>query len=123
MSALRVPEAERVVLDVLWADAPLSAAQVAARIGPERGWSLQTVKTLLSRLVAREAIGYEVDGRTFRYSPRLEQGAVAVAESRRLLDRLFGGRAAPLVAQLAERGELTPEDLAEIEAIIARLKG
>ena len=118
----RIPEAEQAVLDVLWTQAPLSAAQVTERVAPARGWSLQTVKTLLSRLVAREAVAYEAEGRTFLYRPAVSRDAVAAAESSRLLDRLFGGRAAPLVAHLAERQALSPEDVAEIEAIIARLK-
>ena len=118
----RVTEAELVVLDALWQESPLTAAEVAARTVSERGWSLQTVKTLLTRLVAKKAVVFDVDGRRFSYRPLMERPAHAATESRRLLDRLFGGRAAPLVAHLAERGELSPEDVAEIEAIIAGLK-
>jgi predicted transcriptional regulator len=43
-------------------------------------------------------------------------------ESRRLVDRLFGGRAASLVAHLAETEALTENDLAEIEALLKELR-
>ena len=43
-------------------------------------------------------------------------------ESRRLVDRLFGGRAAPLVAHLAAQEALTESDIAEIEALLETLK-
>ena len=43
-------------------------------------------------------------------------------ESRRLIDRLFGGKLTPLVAHLAERDQLTAQDIAEIEAILKDLK-
>lgn len=118
----RIPESEQAVLEVLFEEAPLSASQVAERIGPARGWSLQTVKTLLSRLVGRHAVDYDIDGRTFRYKPIIRRDDLAAAQARTLIDRLFDGRAAPLVAHLAERGELSPDDIAEIEAILARLK-
>lgn len=118
----RIPDSEQAVLEVLFEEAPLSAAQVATRVGPARGWSLQTVKTLLSRLVGREAVDYEVQGRTFLYKPVIRRDDLAAAQARKLIDRLFDGRAAPLVAHLADRGELTPEDVAEIEEILARLK-
>jgi predicted transcriptional regulator len=52
----------------------------------------------------------------------VERAAVAAGESRRLMDRLFGGRATPLVAHLAEHGELSPADIAELEALIRELK-
>ena len=120
--AERISEAEQAVLDILWDESPLTATEVAERTQAERGWSVQTVKTLLSRLLAKKAVAYDVDGRRFLYRPLVERGALAAAESRRLLDRLFGGRAAPLVAHLAERGELTAVDIAEIEALLKALK-
>ncbi|HZF45492.1 MAG TPA: BlaI/MecI/CopY family transcriptional regulator, partial [Sphingomonadaceae bacterium] len=43
-------------------------------------------------------------------------------ESRRLVDRLFGGRAAPLLAHLAEAEALSDDDIAEIEALLRELK-
>lgn len=118
----RISEAEHAVLEILWEEAPLTAAAVAERTSAERGWSVQTVKTLLSRLVVKRAVDYRVDGRRFLYSPIVERSKQAAVESRRLLDRLFDGRAAPLVAHLAEQGELTPADIAEIEAILKAIK-
>ena len=43
-------------------------------------------------------------------------------ESRRLVERLFGGRAAPLFAHLAQSEALTEQDIAEIERLLAELK-
>ena len=56
----------------------------------------------------------EPDGRRFLYSPLVGRADYVVSESRRLVDRLFGGRAAPLIAHLAETEALTDADLAEI---------
>ena len=44
------------------------------------------------------------------------------SESKRLIDRLFGGKLTPLVAHLAERDELSAQDIAEIEALLKDLK-
>lgn len=118
----RISEAEQAVLEILWDEAPLTATTVAERTRSDRTWSVQTVKTLLSRLVAKQAVDYELDGRRFLYRPIVERGVLATVESRRLLDRLFDGRAAPMVAHLAEQGELTPADIAEIEALLKALK-
>jgi len=117
-----ISEAEHAVMEALWARSPLTATDVADEIGGERGWSLPTVKTLLSRLVAKQAVVTEPDGRRFLYRPLLERSDYVEGESRRLVDRLFGGRAAPLLAQLAEAEALTDEDIAEIEALLKGLK-
>ena len=118
----RISEAEHAVMEVLWEQAPQTAAEVCEKVCDARGWSLATVKTLLSRLVAKQAVATEPDGRRFLYTPRIAREAYVGTESRRLVDRLFGGRAAPLFAHLAEADALTKDDIAEIEALLQELK-
>tara|TARA_A100001391_G_scaffold46046_2_gene27150 strand:- start:27826 stop:28224 length:399 start_codon:yes stop_codon:yes gene_type:complete len=118
----RISEAEHAVMEALWARAPLSAAEVGEAVGGQRDWSLATVKTLLSRLVTKGALATEADGRRFLYTPLIERADYVGGESRRLVDRLFGGRAAPLFAHLAESEALSAQDIAEIESLLQELK-
>lgn len=120
--AERISEAEQAVMEALWATSPLTAADVCETVCAERDWSLATVKTLLARLVQKGAVATEPDGRRFLYTPVLERADYVVDESQRLVDRLFGGRAAPLFAHLAESEALTESDLAEIEALLRELR-
>jgi BlaI family penicillinase repressor len=120
--AERISEAEHAVMEVLWDESPLSAQDVVERVNPERGWSANTVKTLLGRLLAKAAVIHEEDGRRYLYRPAVERGDYVSGESRRLIDRLFGGKLTPLVAHLAERDELSQRDIAEIEALLKALK-
>ena len=120
--AERISEAEHAVMEVLWRKSPLTAAEVCQEICDTRGWSMPTVKTLLSRLGAKYALATEPDGRRFLYRPLLERGDYVGGESRRLVDRLFGGRAAPLFVHLAEAEALTDDDIAEIERLLQELK-
>ena len=118
----RISDAEHAIMEVLWDKNPVSATDVCDAICDERDWSIATVKTLLSRLVQKEAVGTEPDGRKFLYRPLIERSDYVGGESRRLVDRLFGGRAAPLFAQLAESEALTDDDLAEIEALLRKMR-
>lgn len=120
--AERISDAEHAVMEVLWDDAPLTAQDVAERVGPSRGWSANTVKTLLGRLLAKQVIAHEEDGRRYLYRPLVVREDYVAGESRRLIDRLFGGKLTPLVAHLAERDQLTDDDIAEIEALLKGLK-
>jgi BlaI family penicillinase repressor len=118
----RIAEGEYAVMEVLWSAAPLTAAEVAERVPVERGWSLATVKTMLSRLLAKGVLAHEEDGRRYLYRPAIRREDYVAEQSGRLLDRMFGGRVTPLVAQLAERDRLTAADIAEIEALLKALK-
>jgi len=118
----RIGEAEYAVMEVLWKDAPLTAAEVAKRVPAERGWSIRTVKTMLARLLAKGVLAHEEEGRRYLYRPAVARADYVAQESGRLIDRMFGGRVTPLVAQLAERDRLTDADIAEIEALLKALK-
>ena len=118
----RITEAELAVMDVLWERPRRTAAEVCDEVCTARGWSLATVKTLLSRLVQKGALASEPDGRRFLYTPLIARAAYVGGESRRLVDRLFGGSAASLVAHLAETEALSEDDLAEIEALLRELR-
>lgn len=119
---MRISDAELEIMAVLWSDAPLTAADVAARAPRPRAWSLTTVKTMLSRLVEKGALASEKQGRRFLYRPLIERDRLAGAQAGRLVDKLFGGRISPLVAHLAERRDLDPEDLEQLEKLIRSLR-
>ncbi|ANY20458.1 Penicillinase repressor [Tsuneonella dongtanensis] len=118
----RISDAEHAVMEALWDKSPLAAAEVCERVCASRDWTMPTVKTLLGRLVAKGAVATEPDGRRFLYSPLIERADYLGSESKRLVERLFGGRAAPLFAHLAESEALSEEDLLEIEAMLKELR-
>lgn len=120
--AERISDAEHAVMEVLWDESPLTAQEVSERVPAERDWSANTVKTLLGRLLAKNAITHEEQGRRYLYRPIVAREDYVAGESRRLIDRLFGGKLTPLVAHLAERDALTAQDIAEIEALLKDLK-
>src|SRR5829696_9027688 len=87
-SGERISEAEHAVMEALWNRAPLTAAEVCDEVCAEREWTMATVKTLLSRLVAKNAVTTEAEGRRFLYSPKIPRARYLGGESRRLVDRL-----------------------------------
>ena len=119
---MRLSDAELTVMEVLWSSGqPLTASDIAGRIPADRDWSFATVKSLLSRLLGKQAIEPKKDGRRFLYSPAIDREPYVAAESRRFVGRLFGGKLSPLFARLAEEEALDDEDLAEIEAMLREL--
>lgn len=118
----RISDAEWAIMEILWAEAPLTATDVASRVLADRDWTLATVKTLLSRLLAKAAVEHRADGRRFLYSPLVDREDYVAGESKRLVDRLFGGKFMPLVAHLAEQEKLSDADIAEIEKLLREMK-
>lgn len=124
----KVPEisdAEWDVMDVLWqrGGAPMPAAEVVDAVAAGRGWSPQTVKTLLARLVKKRALATAADGNRYLYRPRVGRDECVRRESRSFLARFFGGDAGAMLCRFVDEAELSPEQIAELRKILDRKRG
>jgi len=118
----RISQAEFAIMEVLWETSPLAASDVGDQLDGHKDWNIRTIKTLLSRLVDKGVLKTEPDGRRYLYTPLITRASYERTATRRLSDRLFGGRAAPLVAHLADGKGLSDTDIAELEALLSELK-
>jgi len=118
---MQISEAEAMVMEVLWKKNPMGADEVVIALSEHTGWAEPTVKTLLNRLLNKGAIQAEKEGRRYLYSPVLAREAWIGQQSEGMLERLFGGRVAPLVAHFSERGKLSAADIAELKRLVREL--
>lgn len=120
---MKISAAESQIMDALWRLArPAPLEDVVTALGDQQEWSAGTVRTFLTRLVAKKAVGTKKDGRRHLYSPLLDRAAFLGAESGNIVDRLFGGQLAPFVASFAEHRALDAEDIARLKKLIAELE-
>lgn len=120
--ARQITDAEFEIMSILWDDAPLAASEIAERLQEQTSWSIKTIKTLLSRLTEKDVLSHEQDGRRYLYSPLISRTAYEKKATRRFAEHLFNGRAAPLVAHLADGDGLSVEDIKELETLVEELK-
>jgi BlaI family penicillinase repressor len=116
--AVRISEAESKVMEVLWGRSPLSASAVIEALAAGTGWNHRTIRTLLSRLVAKGAVGATAQGRAYLYRPALTRDRFVREESRSFLERVFGGSPLAAVVHLVEEESLSPEELKHLRAIL-----
>ncbi|KAA2285682.1 BlaI/MecI/CopY family transcriptional regulator [Arenimonas fontis] len=118
---MQISEAESLVMEVLWERAPRSAEDVMAELAASRDWREGTVKTLLNRLLRKGAVRAEKDGRRYLYHPLISREDWVTGQSRHLLDRLFDGRLAPMVAHFSRSKALSRKDIAELRKLLEEL--
>lgn len=122
MRATRISGAESQIMEALWAKGPLTPDGVVAAVGDAQGWAPGTVKTLITRLLRKKAIEGRREADGYFYRPLLSRADYVQSESQGLVDRLFGGEVAPLVAHFAEHRALTARDIQHLKTLIARLE-
>jgi predicted transcriptional regulator len=98
-----------------------SVGEVAAQFGEARGLARSTVLTMMERLRAKRFLRRRrIDG-VYRYSATgggdVMQGAVGA-----FVEKTLQGSVSPFVAWMSERGKVSDEELAQLEALVEKLQ-
>ncbi|MBN1782621.1 BlaI/MecI/CopY family transcriptional regulator [bacterium] len=120
LSLPRIADSEWRIMKILWKRSPLSAQDIIQGLGDEVDWTDKTVKTLLNRLVNKGALGYEKDGRSYLYFPRVEESVCKRQEARSFVNRVFDGALKPMLAAFLEDGNLSSEEIRELQKILEK---
>jgi BlaI family penicillinase repressor len=120
--AMKISGAESQIMEALWRCGPLTPDGVVAEVGEANGWTAGTVKTLITRLLRKKAIEGRREAEGYLYRPLISRTAYVQSESQGLVDRLFGGEVAPLVAHFAQHRALTAKDVQLLKDLIAEIE-
>lgn len=118
---MRISDSEQIILEILWHNPPLTAAQVVKIAQKTQPWSDKTIKTFLTRLRDKGAIKAEKRD-VYYFSPLIAQGQAELSAVRTLVKKNFGGSLTTLVAGFVQNGELTRAELAELRDYLALLE-
>src|SRR5262245_36990783 len=107
------------ILKVLWERGPSSVRDVHRELSPNGELAYNTVQTLLRIMEEKKGlVEHRVEGRTFIYTARYDRDESTV----RFLDHVFDGAASQLVLSLLRSERISPEELEQIEALIAQAR-
>ncbi len=107
--------AEWEVMKVLWEGGPMAARDVFAALPESNEWAYKTVKTLLSRLVAKGAVQYDQIGNSYLYRAAAAREEVTQQEVRGLFRRIMGEAVSPVLAHFIEQAELTSDEIEQLK--------
>ena len=116
--AVHLTGSEWNVLDCLWANSPQTVMELVAALGERVGWAKSTTITTLRRMEEKGLVRCEIVGKGKRYFPAVEREAAVVSETRSFLDRVYRGSVGLMMSAMAQRQELTEEDLRQLRAIL-----
>ncbi|CAH1208223.1 Penicillinase repressor [Paenibacillus plantiphilus] len=105
-------------MKVLWSHSPLTANEVVKALEGSKEWNPKTVRTLIKRLVEKEAVACNPDGRNYLYEPLVREEECVRSETTSLLKRIYGGAMKPMLVNFLKDEQLTKEDIADLKAIL-----
>ncbi|WP_027625976.1 BlaI/MecI/CopY family transcriptional regulator [Clostridium lundense] len=118
----KISEAEWEVMKVIWDNNPCSANYVIESLESKMDWKPKTIKTLISRLVKKEVLAFEIEGRSYNYYPLVKKEDCIKEESKSFLHRVFNGVAKDMVLNFIEDDDLTDKDIEDLRKILEKRK-
>jgi predicted transcriptional regulator len=99
-----------------------TVGEVAEAFGRTEALARSTVLTMMERLRNKGHLTRRLTDGVYRYSPRATTGDVIRGAVSAFVDKTLGGSLSPLATYLAERGEVSESELAELEDAVERLQ-
>ena len=120
----KISEAEWEVMKVLWSKPhPCTANEIFGALEHKTDWKPNTVKTLITRLVRKEALDYKEEGRIYYYYPLVNENDCIRAETQSFVNRVFGGAMKPLLVTFLQEENLTAGEIEELKRLLEERKG
>jgi len=119
---MQISDAEWQVMKIIWMQGEQTSTDLIKVLEKRFSWSKSTIQTLLARLVEKECLTREKQGKSFIYSALLTQ-----EDSRKLLVqdikyKLCSRRMKQLLADLIKECDFTLADLEGLEEVISKKK-
>jgi BlaI family penicillinase repressor len=116
----QLSDAEWQVMKALWEQSPATASELCQRLSSVRQWHLKTIRTMLTRLVKKHAVGARIKDGVTHYVALVSREESSLQATQSFLDRVFDGALAPMVAHLVARRALTEEEKRELQKILRK---
>ena len=118
----RLGDLQLAIMRVLWDLGEATVTDVHHALLDERGLAPTTIATMLKKMEDKGVVAHRAEGRRFIYRPTMSQDQVTRSMVLDLTDRLFEGSPMALVTHLISRHEIDPEELSDLERMIAMAK-
>ncbi len=117
-----ISESEWKVMKVIWNKGLISANDIINELEETSTWKPKTIKTLLSRLLKKEVIGFKKEVRTYLYYPLMEEKECIKIESTSFLHRVYGGFVNAMFTNFLEEYDLTEDEIDQLKDILEKKK-
>lgn len=115
ITPIKISDSEWEVMRVIWTQKATTAQEIIAILGQTMDWKPATIKTLLGRLVKKEAVRTEQAGKKYIYYPAISEGETVKSATENLFSHICAKRIGKAIAELVSEAELTAADVALIQ--------
>jgi BlaI family penicillinase repressor len=115
---MKLTQSEWQIMNALWDKNPVTARELAEHLPDDVHWAYTTIKTMLSRLVIKEAVSERKRGNTSVYEPLISRTRARGSALHSLINQAFDGAVEPLVHSLVDGRKLSKKEREKLIRIL-----
>jgi BlaI family penicillinase repressor len=120
MPAIKISDAEREVMQIVWTLRTATAADVIEQLVPRTGWSHRTVRTLLARLVQKGVLSADEEGHRNRYRAAVTRNRCIREAGQTFLQKVFDGDPAELLVHFVQNSDISADEIKQLKGLLDR---
>ena len=118
---INISDAEWRVMEVVWKNPGITIGLIRTAL-EENGWSYSTIKTMVIRLVKKEALRTEESEQGRLYYAAISEQETKSHETHSLIEKLYEGSIKRMVSNLVSESTLSETDVDELMKLIDKLE-
>ncbi|GAA0083946.1 BlaI/MecI/CopY family transcriptional regulator [Clostridium sp. CTA-7] len=111
----RISDAEWEVMKIIWRLEEVTSSEVIDNLKDKQNWKNTTIKSLISRLLNKEAIGFKKVGKEYFYFPLVSEEECIKEEMESFLNKVFNGSLNSMLLSFIKSNNLTEEEIRELK--------
>lgn len=110
---MQLTSSEWKIISLLW-EKPQTVMQLTKALQDETHWTKYTVIVLLKRMLEKNTVHYEMNGRTKVFYPSISRTEAELDEAEKTLSKAFKGSLPLMVSALANNNKISDSEIDEI---------
>lgn len=114
----KISGAEWDVMKTVWEKSPRYAQEIINILMPIKGWKPKTIKSLISRLVNKGALGFHKTGKEYSYFHKVSKKECARVETKSFLNKVYDGALNTMLTTFIKEEKLSQKEIEELKRIL-----
>jgi BlaI family penicillinase repressor len=114
----KISNAEWEVMKIIWNHSEIASNNIIQELKDKSEWKRTTVKSLINRLLKKNAIGFNKVGNEYLYFSLVLESECIKLESDSFINRVFNGSIQSLLLSFVDSEEISESDISELKKIL-----
>lgn len=114
----QISDSEFEIMKVIWEKTPVKSRDIIKILTTQKDWTKQTIKTLINRLLKKQAISFKKEGRIYLYYPLIKKEDYLKKERKSFLQKFYDGSLNAMFSNFIKDKELSKSDIDQLKKLL-----